>query len=206
MRQNGDCGEFMEVVYDELRAVAARYFYRQPPGFRLRPREIVHEAYIHLTEHGPGEWRCIDDFRAIAIHKMWQVVVDHVKQQRAQKRGGATPLRRGSKAETDAPDSGGPVRRWKRVPLERITVEWRDRDVDVVDVDDALAELGQENRRWCCVVVLHWFGGMPHAKVARLLDVSPSTAEKDFRKALAWLNRHLQRADAHGDSFPHSRA
>ena len=41
-----------------------------------------------------------------------------------------------------------------------------------------------ESSRLHDVVMLHWFGGMTHAEVAEELDVSTSTAEKDFRYAL----------------------
>ena len=46
--------------------------------------------------------------------------------------------------------------------------------------------------------MLHWFGGLKYVDVARLLGVSASTVEKDFRYALAWLNRRLDGADRDG--------
>ena len=76
---------------------------------------------------------------------------------------------------------------------------WRDRDVDLLDLADALAELVDESRRLHDVVMLHWFAGMTHAAVAEHLGVSTSTAEKDFRYALAWLKRRLQYDSAHGN-------
>lgn len=192
----------MSVVYDELRDVAARYFRRQPAGFTLRPTELVHEAYLHLIEHGRIDWTSTKHFRAIAIRKIWQVVVDHLRRRQAQKRGGADRVGCEESAGLvagDAKPGGDAPRAWKRRPLDAVTVDWRDREVDLLDLADALAELGQESHRLSDVVMLHWFGGLTYPEVAAYLNVSSSTVEKDFRYALAWLNRRLEGAGAHGD-------
>ncbi len=78
-----------------------------------------------------------------------------------------------------------------RVPLDAVSIEWCDQVVDLLDLADALEALAAESRRLHDVVMLHWFGGLTHAEVAGVLGVSTSTAEKDFRYALAWLNRQL---------------
>jgi RNA polymerase sigma factor (sigma-70 family) len=83
--------------------------------------------------------------------------------------------------------------------LENVAVEWHDRDVDLLDLADALVDLAQESARLRDVVTLHWFGRMTHAEVAGELGVSASTVEKDFRYALAWLNRRLQEGRTSGD-------
>lgn len=195
----GDPRGLMPQVYDELRAVAEQFLRRQPPGFTLRPTDLVHETCLHLMQHGAGNWTSTGHFRAIAAHKLWQVVVDHLKRRYAQKRGGrgALPAADASApVDAAAPPAPGPAR---RVDLERVTVEWRDRDVDLLDLADALADLRAESTRLHEVIMLHWFGGLAHAEVAAQLGVSVSTAEKDFRYALAWLRRRLQREVADGD-------
>ena len=175
-------------VYHQLRQTAVGYVPRQPPGFTLRPTELVHEACLHLLAHGHPDWTSTAHFRAIATRKIWQVVVDHIKQRAALKRGGGgigAPVAEAD--ETTPPLAPG----WKRQPLDRVTVEWRDRPVDLLDLADALAELEHESGRLHSVVMLHWFAGMSHAEVAEHLQISCSSAEKDFRYALAWLNRRL---------------
>lgn len=189
--------DLIESVYDELRDVAERYFRRQPAGFTLCPTEIVHEACVHFIERGHVSWTSTSHFRAIAICKMWQVIVDHVKHREAQKRGGGAVPQTSTACQSET--NGDAAGRWKRIPLSAVTVEWRDRQVDLIDLADAMNELSQASRRLCEVVTLHWFGGMSHAEVGQELGVSTSTAEKDFRYALAWLNRRLQRSDVDGD-------
>jgi len=120
-------------------------------------------------------------------------VVDHLKRRHARKRGGA-PRRLPATAEDDAE-----AQEWRRIPLDSVMVEWRDRSVDLLDLAEALEALATESRRLSDVVTLHWFGGLKYAEVARYLGVSASTIEKDFRYALAWLNRKLAGAAGHGD-------
>ncbi len=206
--QPGQVDTLLPLVYDELRAIARAYFRRQPASFTLCPTEIVHEACMHLMRHGPSEWDSPQHFRAIATRKIWQIIVDHLKQRSAAKRGGAgvprsaagrsasspasaTGERAGAAAEVKlgARTHASPAAR--RVPLESITVDWIDRRADLMDVAEALEALDQEASRLHDVTLLHWFGGMTHDEVARALAISPSTAEKDWRYAVAWLKRRL---------------
>lgn len=186
-------------AYEELRVLAGRYLSRQGPGFTLGPTEVVHEAFLHLIEHGRNDWTGLTHLRAIATCKMWQIIVDYLKRRRAAKRGGQVRCRNCLEAPQVTSESDAGFRGWKRAPLDVVTIEWHDRDIDLLDLADALHDLARENRRLRLVVKLHWFGGLTHAEVAQELGLSASTAEKDFRYALAWLNRRLQRTAPHVD-------
>lgn len=188
-------------VYDELRQAAAHFFRRQPAGFTLQPTELVNEACMHLMRHAPDQWNDAHHFRAIATKKVWQVVVDHIKARESQKRGGAGILIKKNATEganpakadaEDASQTDEPAKgRWKRIPLEDVSIDWQDQTIDLLDLAQAVEELGVEGSRLREVVMLHWFGGMKYADVATILGVSASTVEKDFRYALAWLGRRL---------------
>ena len=197
----GATEELVPLVYQELRDVARRYLRDQRPGFTLRPTELVNEACLHLLRHAPGPWNSAEHFRAIATRKIWQVVVDHLKRRHAAKRGGgyrhpdaprATANPTGGAPEPDAREASNRDEVWRRIPLESIRIEWHDRQLELLDLAEALEALREHHARLNDVVMLHWFGGLKHADVARLLGVSASTAEKDFRYALAWLNRRLE--------------
>jgi len=177
-RPSSQADALVPLVYDELRAIAHTYFRDQPASFTLRPTEIVNEACLHLLRHGRREWDSPQHFRAIATRKIWQVIIDHLKLRNAQKRGGAGIPSRSSTERTAAMVP-------EQVPLDAVSVDWGDRVVDLLDLSDALEDLGRESRRLRDVVMLHWFGGLTHAEVARVLEISPSTAEKEFRYALA---------------------
>lgn len=180
--------EMMTLVYDELRQEAQRYFRRQPPGFTLRPTELVNEACINLIKHSRVDWKSPEHFRAIATKKIWQVVIDHLRERNAKKRGGACQRSAAPPPNAGTEPAGRP---WQRVPLDAVVVEWRDRTVDLLDLAEGLEELSVESQRLSDVVTLHWFGGLTYADTAKALGVSASTVEKDFRYALAWLSRRL---------------
>lgn len=196
--------ELVPVVYEELRRVARRYFANQRPDFTLHPTELVNEACLHLLKHGREQWDSPAQFRAVAIRKIWQVIIDHLKRRHAAKRGGvrrpaperpddtATEAAKAAPAAPANPFTG--TRRRQRLPLEVVQVEWHDRRVELLDLAEALEDLGEYHARLREVVMLHWFGGLPYAEVADVLGVSRSTTEKDFRFALAWLNRRLHEA------------
>lgn len=182
--------DLLPAVYEELRRIAHAYFRNQPRSFTLRPTEIVNEACLQLLRQGAAAWDGPHHFRAIAARKIWHVIIDRLRRRHAVKRGGA-----GAPKAEPASLAAAPGR---RVALESVSVEWGDRVVDLLDLADALDGLAHESRRLHDVVMLHWFGGLTHAEVAGVLEVSTSTAEKDFRYAIAWLGRRLGGA-AHVD-------
>jgi RNA polymerase sigma factor (sigma-70 family) len=198
--------ELVPLVYHELCELARHYFRRQRPGFTLRPTDLVNEACLHLIQHAPGPWDSPEHFRAIAARKIWQVIVDHLKRRNADKRGGGRRPRHVADPDTATGDSADTGRtadtwraehrlepsHWQRVELDSIQIEWPNRQIELLDLAEALDDLGRQHARLNEIVMLHWFAGLKYADVARLLGVSASTVEKDFRFALAWLSRRLE--------------
>jgi len=178
-------------VYDDLRRMARWFFRKQQPGFTLQPTELVNEACIQLMTRSGSNWQDADHFRAVATRKIWQVLVDHIRRRNATKRGG--PGTTSAKTGSANPDDNArrPAEPWQRVPLDSVAIDWHDRTVDLLDLADSLDALGAASQRLREVVMLHWFSGLTYSQTGRILGISASTAEKDFRYALAWLNRAL---------------
>src|SRR5690348_4091696 len=81
--------ELLAVLYPELRRLADDLLRRERSDHTLQPTALVHEAYIRLT--GLREMR-LDSrrhFYGAAAMSMRRILVDHARQRRAQKRGGA---------------------------------------------------------------------------------------------------------------------
>ena len=155
-------------VYDCLRRLAAAWFRAERPGHTLQPTALVHEAYMRLSAAD----RSIDDrtrFGAAAAVAMRRVLVDHARARNAAKRGGG----------------------WSRVDLALIDAGGQARDVGILELDDAIAELAKEHDRCARVVELRFFGGLSGDQTARILDVSPRTIDVDWRFARAWLLERL---------------
>jgi RNA polymerase sigma factor (TIGR02999 family) len=131
----------------------------------LQPTALVHEAYLRLAAGHALEWRDRDQFFAIAAHVMRQVLVDHARRRRAAKREGVHV----TLGEADA----------AMAPL------------DVLDLEDALKELGRLDSRQARVVELRFFGGLGVEETAEALGLSPRTVKREWRTARAWLQHRL---------------
>jgi DNA-directed RNA polymerase specialized sigma24 family protein len=59
----------------------------------------------------------------------------------------------------------------------------------VLALEDALQALARNDARAAKVAEMRIFGGMPMDQVARMLDLSVATAERDWRLARAWLEK-----------------
>jgi RNA polymerase sigma factor (TIGR02999 family) len=156
----------MPVVYEELRALAGKYF-RLSSGVEVAPTSIVHEAFVKLSGANPS-WRDREHFCAVAATAMRQILVDRARRQKAAKRGGG----------------------WERVTLS-VALEGVPGRLDLEALDDALEALTALDARQARIVELRFFGGLTVPEAAQHLQVSTSTVEKEWRRARAWLGARL---------------
>jgi RNA polymerase sigma factor (TIGR02999 family) len=160
-----------EQVYDELRAAARRI--GSGPGATLQPTALVHEAWLKLA---PG-LDAVNDrvhFFAVASLAMRQVVANHARAARREKRGGglrAVSLDDSMHAEPGAQD---------RSPA-----------ADLCALDECLEELASLQPRHARLVELRVFGGLTVEEAAEELGVSSRTLDSDWVIARAWLLRRL---------------
>lgn len=169
---NGDqkaAARLFPLVYDELRALAGRYFRRQNPGHTLQPTGLVHEAFLRLIDQTNAQWKDRAHFFAVAATAMRQILVNHALARNAQKRGGGR--RKLALTNNWAVDEGS--------------------EFDAVELDEALRKLAALDERKAKVVELRFFGGLTVEEVAEVLGVSKATVEGDWRMARAWLSRAL---------------
>ena len=151
------------IVYEELRALAARLLRGERPGHTLQPTALVHEAYLRLVDERAG-WQDRAHFFAIAAQAMRRILVDYARGRLASKRGGA--VRRVSlDGPIDAPAATD-------IDLD-----------DVIEVDEALGELSALDAFEAQVVELRYFGGLTIEETASALDVSPATVKREWQLA-----------------------
>jgi RNA polymerase sigma-70 factor, ECF subfamily len=84
--------QLMQLLYGELRRLAASYLRRERIGHTLQPTALVNEAYLRLVEQDGTDWKNRSHFLAIAAQAMRRVLVDHARRGHAAKRGGPLPL------------------------------------------------------------------------------------------------------------------
>src|SRR5262245_12781793 len=78
----------MPLVYDELRQMARSYLRRHSDQHSLQPTALVNEAYLRLINQQHVNWQNRAQFFGLAAKLMRNLLVDHVRERRAAKRGG----------------------------------------------------------------------------------------------------------------------
>ncbi|MCG8457260.1 MAG: sigma-70 family RNA polymerase sigma factor [Holophagales bacterium] len=161
--------ELMQAVYGELRRIASCYLRGERPGHTLQPTALVHEVYLRLIHTDAVAWRDRAHFFGLAAQMMRRILIDHARSKRYAKRG------------------GGQV----RVPLEAAERSCYSRPDELMALDDALTELAAIDPRKAKLVELRYFGGLQFQEIARMLECSVSTINRDWRGAKAWLYLRL---------------
>ena len=163
----------LDLVYDELRALAGGYLRHQRQAHTLQPTALVHEAYLRVVDRTGAPIESRAHFSALCAVAMRCILADHARRRRAAKRGGDR----------------------ERVGLTDLDVPKERPPIDALALDEALSELARRDERQARVVEYRYFGGMTVPEVAEVLGVSRTTVEDDWRMARAWLRVQLREAD-----------
>lgn len=175
---NGDStalDQLMPIVYDELRAIAARYLRRERQDHTLQPTALVNEAYLRLIDQKQVEWQNRAHFMGVAAKMMRWILVDHARTHNRVKRG-----------------SGA-----QRVSLDEAVAVAEERTADLIELDRALDELEAFDERKCRVVEMRYFGGLSVEETAEVLNVSLITVARDWKLAKAWLYTRIEDSGEH---------
>lgn len=166
--------QLLPLVYDELRKLAAARLAQERPGQTLQATALVHEAYLRLVgSDGAQRWDNRGHFFAAAAEAMRRLLIDQTRRKQAAKRGGEQ----------------------HRLPLDdglAIAPPDEGRALDLLALDEAIAELEAEHPEKARLVKLRFFAGVPLEDAARMLDISPATAKRYWVYARSWLYGRLK--------------
>jgi len=155
----------LNLVYDELRRLAAYKLAQEAPGQTLQPTALVHEAWLKLVGAEERRFKNRTHFFAAAAEAMRRILVDRARRRHTQRHGGG----------------------YQRVELEENNLVAPDEDDQLLAVNDALEKLAREYPAQAQVVKLRYFAGMTNEEAAQLLDLSVSTVKNYWTFARAWL-------------------
>jgi RNA polymerase sigma factor (TIGR02999 family) len=158
------------LVYDELHRMAIRYLKGERSNLTLQPTALVNEACIRLLGWDQVRWQNRGHFFGVSAQLMRRVLVDIARRRHAERRGAGVAV---------------------RVPLDEVDVAAKERDGDLVAIDEALEMLAAEDPRKARVVEMRFFGGLSVEETAQALGVSVRTVHNDWAFARAWLYRAL---------------
>jgi RNA polymerase sigma factor (TIGR02999 family) len=162
--------QLLPLVYDELRRLAAQKLAHEKPGQTLEATALVHEAYLRLI--GPADadrWRDRGHFFSAAAEAMRRILVDQARRKTAEKRGG-----------------GG--KRFELSEADRVVIHDPD---TLLTVDEALAQIANEDPDAAAVGQLRLFAGMSIEETAAALNVSRAAAYRDWAYVRAVLSAAL---------------
>jgi len=165
--QQGDplaAEELLPLVYDELRRLAAQRLSKEPAGHTLQATALVHEAYLRLVdvEH-IQQWNGRGHFFAAAAEAMRRILIESARRRQSQKRGGD----------------------WVRDDLDAVAAS--EPDDELLALDEALQKLAATDPLKAKLVELRYFAGLTSDQAAEVLGISPTTADRHWAYARAWL-------------------
>ena len=164
--------ELIEIVYEELKRIAARHLRREPAGHTLQPTALVHEAYFRLVGKDNTTWENRAHFFATAATVMRHILVDHARASRAQRRGGgAIPV--------DMADVIGAI---------------DGRIEEILAVDQVLDRLNARSPRQKTIVEMRFYAGLSEEEIGAVLRVGPRTIRREWAVAKAWLHGEMKSA------------
>jgi RNA polymerase sigma factor (TIGR02999 family) len=171
----GDAAEsahLFATLYSQLRQMAQSALRRSGPRLTLSPTTLLHEAYVDISARDSLLFPDRAHFMAYASRAMRGLIVDYIREGKAQKRGSAFELTslpaEFEHAEADA----------DRATLTRIS----DALDELSGLDPALAEL----------VDLKFFCGFSLGEIATMRCLSERTVQRDWEKARLLLYRSMQ--------------
>jgi RNA polymerase sigma factor (TIGR02999 family) len=145
----------------ELRRIAHTRLFRSAKITLLQTNDLVNEAYLRLAGAGDFDPQDRAYFLAYAARTIRSVIVDHVRAQRAQRRGGD--------AVHVTLDTGiGPA------PAD---------ESEILKIDAALAEVRALDPHLATVVEMRFFAGLPEEEIAKALGISDRTVRRHWEKA-----------------------
>jgi RNA polymerase sigma factor (TIGR02999 family) len=159
----------LELVYPELRRIAASRLRGERSDHTLQPTELVHEAYMRLAHQPDKEWQDRTHFYAVAARVVRSVLVDHARARRRVKRGSAP----------------------SRVELSEEQVSVAAPVVDLLDLDTALTELEAIDPERVRIVEMRHFAGMSIEETATALGISDSTVKRGWVAAKSWIRHRM---------------
>src|SRR5262249_20903713 len=155
----------INLVYDELRRMAASRMRGGGTDHTLQPTALVHETWLRLGGDQPGGWENRGHFFATAATAMRSIIVDRARGRRAARHGGGQD----------------------HLDIDRVQIPDSANDDQVLAVHEALEKFALVDPDKAELVKLRYFGGLTLAEAAEVLGVSEPTAKRWWAFARAWL-------------------
>lgn len=158
----------VDLLYNDLRRIAASHLERDAAHRTLNPTGLVHEAYLRLAARDGLSYADRGHFMAACSVVMRNIVIDFARRRHALKRGGGTA-----------------------VSLDERDIRVDDQAAELLELDQALDRLRDYGHRLPRIVECRFFAGLTEIETAGALGISERTVRRDWMKARALLGEML---------------
>jgi len=161
--------KLIPLVDHELRKIAHAYMGQERPGHLLQTTALINEALMKLIEGKPITWKDRRHFYSLVAIRMRQVLIEYARKQLAEKRG----------------------KRAEHIDVDDAIFLSSEMSEELVLLDAALKKLSEIDERKAKIVEYHYFGGFTFEEIAKILDLAPTTVEREWRFTRSWLKREM---------------
>ena len=164
--------ELFAETYEDLRRLARARLRAAPRVTVLDTVALVNESWMRLNQAGRLRPQDRAHFIRYAARAMRSVIVDYARRRLAERRGGdRARIELTTSIASDAP--GG--------------------ESEILNVHDALEQLGTTDARAAEVVQMKYFAGMSETDIASALGITERTVRRDWTKARLLLAEALEK-------------
>lgn len=163
-------GQLLDIVYGELRRLAAFKMAQQSPGHTLQPTALVHEAWLKLVGDENPSFKNRAHFFSAAAEAMRHILIDRARRKQTRRHGGD----------------------FERIQDEDFDLAAPGPDDQMLSVNEALDKFAQKYPLQAEVVKLRYFAGMTNEEVSQLLEISVSTTKNYWNFSRAWLFKEIK--------------
>jgi RNA polymerase sigma factor (TIGR02999 family) len=162
--------KLLDLVYEELRRLAAIKMASAAPGHTLQPTALVHEAWLRLVGDRNPTFKDHAHFFRAAAEAMRHILIDRARRKQSKRHGGD----------------------YERVDWEGFELAAESADDQLLAVDEALEKLARAYPLQADLVKLRYFAGMTNEEVAEALGISVSTAKNYWTFSRTWLLHEIE--------------
>jgi len=169
--------QLMGQIYDELRVMARGQRRRFGASKTVNTTAVVHEAYAKLARSNEKvqglHFEDRGHFFRVASRVMRDVIVDYIKAQKAQKRGG-------NQIDLRLDDISNYSKALSLDPHE------------ILSIHNALQELEKLDPEAAKVAELKYFAGLTNDETAEAMSISSATVKRRWIVAKGWMYNRLK--------------
>jgi len=164
--------ELLQLLYNELRGLAAFKMAQEPHGQTLQPTALVHEAWLKLIGSRNPSFKNRAHFFSAAAQAMRHILIDRARRKQTPRHGGDL----------------------LRVGFDELDLAAPPPDEQLLALDEALERFALQYPVQAEVVKLRYFAGMTNEQVSELLIISLSTVKNYWNFSRAWLFKEIEGA------------